>query len=228
VTSTLRVLAHRGAHDAHTHENTIAAFERAVALGADGCELDVRRSADGELVIFHDYGVGREPISSLSASAISSRVGYPLPLLADVLEWAGDRVALDIELKEDGYVEQVAPLLDAFAAAGGSLLVTSFIDPVLERLGSIAPGLRRGLLIGMSAIGAVSRARKCHADAIVLQAKLASERVVAEACAVGLEILVWDVLATGDGHSRFIADLRVAGVITDDLEWALAERSAVR
>ena len=48
-----QVIAHRGASGLEP-ENTVAAFRRAVALGADGVELDVRRSADGVLVVHHD------------------------------------------------------------------------------------------------------------------------------------------------------------------------------
>ena len=47
------VLGHRGA-SAVAPENTIAAFSKARELGADGVELDVRRSADGVLIVHHD------------------------------------------------------------------------------------------------------------------------------------------------------------------------------
>ena len=47
------VIAHRGA-SAYASENTLRAFELAVRQGADMCELDVQRTADGVLVVFHD------------------------------------------------------------------------------------------------------------------------------------------------------------------------------
>ena len=47
------LIAHRGA-SAHAPENTLAAFDRAIELGADEIELDVRMSADGVVVAFHD------------------------------------------------------------------------------------------------------------------------------------------------------------------------------
>src|SRR5689334_18596174 len=54
------VLAHRGANRVEP-ENTVAAFTRALELGADGVELDVHRTADGGIVVHHDAsasGVG--------------------------------------------------------------------------------------------------------------------------------------------------------------------------
>lgn len=53
MSSDFRIIAHRGA-SAHAPENTIAAFETAVALGAEEVELDVRLSADDRIVVFHD------------------------------------------------------------------------------------------------------------------------------------------------------------------------------
>ena len=53
-----RVWAHRGA-SASAPENTLAAFEKAVEMGADGIELDVHRSRDGKLVVIHDETVDR-------------------------------------------------------------------------------------------------------------------------------------------------------------------------
>jgi len=52
------IFAHRGA-SAQAPENTLAAFELAVEQGADAIELDVKLSADGEVVVFHDVSVGR-------------------------------------------------------------------------------------------------------------------------------------------------------------------------
>jgi glycerophosphoryl diester phosphodiesterase len=219
------VLAHRGAHDDETPENTLAAFAGAVVLGADGIEFDVRRAADGELVVFHDYAIGRDALDSLSSEAIRELAGYPVPTLGDVLEWALDGVILDVELKEDGYVAEVAEQLCDFAQRGGSLIVTSFIDPVLAQLGQLAPQIRRGLLIGITGIGAVARAHECEAQTLVIQAKLASDELLDELDAAGLECLVWDLGRSGHEHARFLGDPRVVGVITDDIAWALAQRA---
>jgi len=52
------IIAHRGA-STDERENTLPAFERAIAVGADFVELDVQVSADGALVVFHDVDLDR-------------------------------------------------------------------------------------------------------------------------------------------------------------------------
>jgi glycerophosphoryl diester phosphodiesterase len=219
------VIAHRGSHGAGVGENTMAAFERAQALGADMIELDVRRTADDELVVLHDHEVGETAVGSLSLEALRERARTDVPRLTEVLEWASGRVGLDVELKEDGYVPRVAELLAAFASGGGGrLLVTSFIDPVLAELARLGSSLPRGLLIGFSAAGAIARAQACGADAVVLQAKLVSDALLDEVVDARLECLVWDFMAAAAGHPELLSDPRVSGVITDDVPGALAVR----
>ncbi len=103
----LLVIAHRGAWDP-APQNSIAAFERAVELGADGFELDVRRTADGRLVVIHDQRIGVTPVGRLTAEALRERLAPgQAPDLDDVLAALSPRRALvDVELKEDGYVDE--------------------------------------------------------------------------------------------------------------------------
>jgi glycerophosphoryl diester phosphodiesterase len=218
------VIAHRGSRGPGVAENTLASFQQAIALGADMIELDVRRTAADELVVFHDHKVGRETVASLSLKALRERARTDVPRLTDVLEWASGRVGLDVELKEDGYVERVVELLVEFANSGGELLVTSFVDPVLAQLRRLGAPLRYGLLIEFVATGAVGRARECGAGSLVVQAKLASDALLDEAVGAGLECLVWDFIAATAGHAELLRDSRVAGVITDDVPGALAAR----
>ncbi len=217
------MIAHRGSHGPGVAENTLASFQRAIALGADMIELDVRHTADDELVVFHDHKLGPETVDSLSLEALRERGGTDAPRLTDVLEWACGRVGLDVELKEDGYVERVAELLVGFANGGGELLVTSFVDPVLAQLRQLAAPLSYGLLIGFTR-GAVGRARECGAGSLVVQAKLVSDALLDEAVGAGLQCLVWDFIAASAGHTQLLRDSRVAGVITDDVPGALAAR----
>ena len=68
------VLGHRGAPRA-ARENTVEAFRRAVELGADGVELDVRRTADDVLVVHHDPAVeGVGPIVGATAAELAAAV----------------------------------------------------------------------------------------------------------------------------------------------------------
>jgi glycerophosphoryl diester phosphodiesterase len=100
-----RVWAHRG-DSAHAPENTMLAFDKARAAGADGIELDVRFDGDHNVVVFHDSALDRltgRPgrIEELSATERARlRVGgEPVPLLADVLAGVDRALEIDVELK---------------------------------------------------------------------------------------------------------------------------------
>jgi glycerophosphoryl diester phosphodiesterase len=100
-----RVWAHRG-DSAHAPENTMLAFDKARAAGADGIELDVRFDGDRNVVVFHDSLLERltgRPgrIEELSAAERARlRVGgEPVPLLADVLSGVDRELEIDVELK---------------------------------------------------------------------------------------------------------------------------------
>ena len=146
------------------------------------------------------------------------------PLLAEALELARGRIALDVELKEDGYVPKLAGLLADFAAGGGDLIVTSFLDRVLAQLTELAPHLGRGLILSVSTRRARKRANACGANIVLPKMKLVEEAFLAEVSDDGLSVIVWDFMAAE--HAALLSDPRIDGVITDDVPGALAARSS--
>lgn len=119
------VVAHRGTWSA-APQNSLAALEGAIALGCDMVELDVRRTRDGRLVAVHDPRIQGTKVRTLDHAQLKARLGpKQAPSLAEVLERAGGRIRLDIELKEDGYVEQVTVAVAKHLAPEG-YVVTSF------------------------------------------------------------------------------------------------------
>jgi glycerophosphoryl diester phosphodiesterase len=203
----------------------MAAFELALAAGAEMIELDVRRTGDDQLAILHDHDRAGVVLDSCSLDQFEDRTGFRPPRLSEVLEWASGRIALDVELKEDGYAEQLAPMLEAFVAGGGELLVTSFLDPLLARLAQISPTLELGLLLEFTAMQATARARAAGAGTVLPQMKLTNETLIADVSGAGLELIVWDFMAAE--HASLLSDARIAGVITDDVPGALAARAAL-
>lgn len=219
----VRVIAHRGVHNTGARENTMRAFQLASELAADMIELDVRRTGAGELAILHDRARDGVVLASCALDEFERRTGFRPPLLDDVLSWAGGRIGLDVELKEDGYVEQVAGPLGDFAAAGGDLLVTSFVDPVLARLSELAPNLKLGLLLAWTAKRAVQRVSACGATVVLPEVRLLSEALISEIRGAGLELIVWGFMP--DEHAAVLRDGRMDGVITDDVGGTLAARN---
>jgi glycerophosphoryl diester phosphodiesterase len=218
------VIAHRGVWGAGVPENSLPAFEQAIDLGADMIEFDVRRTRERDLIIFHDAELAGAPVASLTRSEIEDLAGVLPPLLEEALELAYGRIALDVELKEDGYADEVADLLAGFAASGGELIVTSFIDLVLARLTELTPQLSRGLVLSRSTERAPERANACGATIVLPKMQLVDEASLAEISDAGLTVIVWDFMATE--HVGLLSDTRISGVITDDVPGALAARTA--
>lgn len=108
-----RIISHRGFCKTHV-ENTLPAFEAALALGVDGLELDVHLTADGELIVHHDFDLKRLAnsnayIKNMTLEAIQALDldGYRIPKLIDVLELIKrtplpPTFMLNVELKAGG------------------------------------------------------------------------------------------------------------------------------
>ena len=178
------VIAHRGARGAtapnQPADNTLEAFEAAIDLGADMIELDVRRTRDGHLVVFHDARVKTVPTSLLRYEAlrIKGTKSRP-PLLEDVLMLTKDRIALNLEVKEAGYVEETIALLRPFGLE--RCLLSSFLDEVVVEAKALAPELRTGLLLATGFRKALTtRLPASKADCLCLHHRLANNAGASE------------------------------------------------
>ena len=144
-----RVWAHRG-DSAHAPENTLLAFDKARAAGADGIELDARFDGDGTVVVFHDRDLDRLCGRPGRLDAMSARErgelrvgGEPIPTLAEVMAVLGD-LEVDIEIKSDR-VGRMGALAEATARVihesgrGDQVLVSSFDPFALIQFHRFAP-----------------------------------------------------------------------------------------
>ncbi len=224
------VAAHRGVA-AGAAQNTIAAFTRAIDVGADMIEFDVRRTRDGELIAFHDAFAGGTPVGELTRDGIETAAGVRPPLLADVLRACAGRIRLDVELKEDGYVPDVmAALRSGFDPA--QLVVTSFLPSVVAQAKQSFPEVKTGLLVGgngwladlparLRELYPVGVAQRARADYLAPHYRLAALGVLRRAAAAGLPCLLWTVNSPALIR-RYAADPRVAAIITDVAAQAVA------
>lgn len=220
------VFAHRG-DTSHCVENTLEAFLEARRKGADGVELDVRRSADGALVVHHDAVVpGLGPVSALSVPELPSHV----PLLGEALA-ACHGMRVNVEVKnspaDPGHdpSEAVATATAEVVAESGEasqVLISSFEAPTLAAVRAADPSLAVGLLVGWQSdpLVALELAIERRFEAIHPFVTQVDTPFVARAHAAGLAVNVWTVNAPGDLDA--MVALGVDGVITDRLEQALA------
>jgi glycerophosphoryl diester phosphodiesterase len=216
------VLAHRGAWD-QAPQNSLDAIRRAAALGCDGVEIDVRRSADGRLVVIHDRRLGWRPVGRLTHEQARARMRPgQAPLLADVLDAAAaGHLLVDVELKEGGYVEEVMALI-AQRLPRDAYVVTSFRPGVLIQVKRHAPETRTGLLLARRAARqAERRLHETGANFLLPHVSLLRTGIVEWAAGQGLASWVWTV-NDEDTMRALGADPRVAALITNAPARALA------
>ena len=149
--------AHRGLHGGERVENSIAAFDAAIARG-HGIELDVQESRDGEAVVFHDANLDRLTAASgpVKARAAAELSGIALrgtaetiqPLHA-ILGRIGGRAAVLIEIKVPGH--RVGRLCAAVARAlddhDGPVAIMSFNPEAVRWFRRNRPATLRGLVV---------------------------------------------------------------------------------
>jgi glycerophosphoryl diester phosphodiesterase len=159
-----QIFAHRGARRA-APENTLPAFAAALEMGADGIELDVHRTADGRLVVIHDFFVDKttdghgevarmtyDEIARLDAGShfAPAFAGTPVPTLAQVLELVGSRCRINIEVKSmhpygDDASDAVASVI-RHANLYDQVIVSSFNPITLVKLRHLDPRIALGML----------------------------------------------------------------------------------
>jgi glycerophosphoryl diester phosphodiesterase len=118
------VIAHRGYHVA-VPENTLAAFDAAVMVGAGGIETDVRISLDGLPVLIHDRVIpSGQAVADLTRREIEQIAGHEVPTLDEALE-GFPGILWDVEIKTTDALSRVISVLEKHQA-GHRIVVTSF------------------------------------------------------------------------------------------------------
>ncbi|MCA9461427.1 MAG: hypothetical protein KC590_04775 [Nitrospira sp.] len=138
-------IGHRGAAG-HAPENTLASLEQAIALGVDLVEFDVRQSADGALVVFHDETVERttngagklEDFSLQALRTLDAGGGERILLLGEALACLSGRAGAMIEMKIPGIAPQVCGAVDAIRFRG-SVVYASFLHEELQKVSMMKP-----------------------------------------------------------------------------------------
>jgi glycerophosphoryl diester phosphodiesterase len=157
------VIAHRGA-SAYAPENTLAAFNLALEMGADGIELDARLTKDGVPVVRHDTIVdsttnGHGAINQLTLAEIKQldvnvqpdkQQGEKIPTLEESLRAVGMRGIVNIEIKSGkprpvGLAVAVVQVI-AKTQMANRITVSSFDRGLLHQVARLNPDLPRGLL----------------------------------------------------------------------------------
>jgi glycerophosphoryl diester phosphodiesterase len=225
-------MAHRG-YAPDGGENSLAAFQRAVDLGFQYLETDVRVTADGVALAFHDAALdrvtdARGPVRAMSWSvAQNARISgiEPIPLLEDVLAtWPTARVNIDVK-SDSG----VGPTVEAIARTGSAdrVCVGSFSDRRLTRLRAAlgpqvctaigplaAVRLRAYSRPGLGVLRATFHGACAQLPSRWGRRTLIDSRLVDAAHRAGLPVHAWTV--NDRAEILRLLDLGVDGIITDN------------
>jgi glycerophosphoryl diester phosphodiesterase len=214
-----RVLAHRGASAARP-ENTIEAFLEAKRLGADGVELDVRRTADGALAVHHDAAIpGAGVICELAVGGLPDSV----PLLGAALD-ACEGMVVNVEIKnlptepdfDPGCTVAVeVALLLAERGRADDYLVSCFHLASLDAVRSAEPSLATGWLTvtGYDQERAAASAAEHGHRALHPHESVVTPELVERVHALGLQLNTWTV--DDPDRARLLAEWGVDAIITN-------------
>jgi glycerophosphoryl diester phosphodiesterase len=241
--SLTRILAHRGA-DAYRPENTLEAYSLAIQQGADGIELDVHLSKDGQVVIAHDERLERvcdgtgfikdhtlEELKKFNFNKpFPDQPRCAMPTLAEVYELVKDTpLMVNVEIKTDvmrypGLPQKILDIERDFDM-GGRIHYSSFNHRSLMELRSIDAGTDIGLLYELVIIDPWFYARYVHANAInpAYRAILAYPETVDRCHENGIKVNVWTV--DDPGHIDLMLEYGVDSIITNCPDVALARRT---
>jgi glycerophosphoryl diester phosphodiesterase len=229
-----QIFAHRGAK-AVAPENTLPAFERALAMGVDGIELDVHLSKDGHLVVIHDFTVdkttdGRGPVRSFTAAELAQldagthfhrdAAGVGVPTLVQVFDLVGDRCRINVEIKSEdptggNEVEALVALIQQ-RSLYEQVIVSSFNASTLIKMRWADPKVKLGLLYYQELPAHLRQAwftPIIQPEAVHPHYSLVDEKLVAWAQGKGCAVNTWTV---NDGaEAQRLAALGVDAIITD-------------
>jgi len=144
-----KIIAHRGGKWAGIRENTLEAFEKAIEIGVTMAELDVRKTGDGKLVCYHDESIEGKDLQTICFDellTLSSLQGFRVALFEEVLIHCKGRIQLDIEIKEEGYEDEILCLVKTYLEYS-EYVIKSFNDSTISKIKQIDPFITAGLLL---------------------------------------------------------------------------------
>lgn len=215
----MMIMGHRGAA-ALEPENTLRSIERAMEIGVDAVEIDVRLSRDRKLVVIHDSTVdrttnGKGPVGNYALDdlkKLDAGKGQTIPTLQEVMDLTGNKVRLVIELKEEGTEKTVVQLVKRNKLED-SVYVISFWHELVKTIKGIDSCIKTGvLLVGCPVDTCV--ATQASAEALVMKYNFVNGYFVEIAHKEGLKVFVWNI---DDRHLlKPYVDMGVDGIGSND------------
>jgi glycerophosphoryl diester phosphodiesterase len=215
----MMIMGHRGAA-ALEPENTLLSIARAMEIGVDAVEIDIRLSKDKEIVVIHDSTVDRTtngtgPVSSYALKEmkkLDAGKGETIPTLDEVIDLIGNKVRLIIELKEEGTERKVVERIKR-NNLDDNVYVISFWHSLVKTVKEIDSRIKTGVLLVGCPVDACI-ATRASANALVMKYTFVNRKFVEIAHKEGLKVFIWNI----DDRQvlKAYADMRVDGIGSND------------
>jgi glycerophosphoryl diester phosphodiesterase len=224
------VIAHRGA-SGNAPENTLAAFKKAVALGATFIETDLQLSRDARFVAIHDPTVnrttnGQGAVHEMTLAELrrldagswfgSEFAGERIPTLQEILEFSKKYdVVFYLEIKPSGSWGGEQALVSALreSAEIPRTVVISFDAAIVRTMRNIEPTLMTGLLYDGQIENPLEKALAIGARQLAVRGDLVTPAFIAEVHKKDLQMVCWTV--NHPAHMRMLAAAGVDGIMSD-------------
>jgi glycerophosphoryl diester phosphodiesterase len=196
--STMLRIGHRGAR-AYEPENTIRSFKKALEIGVNAVELDVRKTKDNQLVVIHDSDVkkatnGKGLVNELTLKEIkefSAEKSEKIPTLKEVLDFLDKKAKILIELKEIGVEEKVLSIVRENGLQK-NVIIVSFIEEVLRKIRELNKEVETGLIY-VKHKNPIKAALELKAGYLISFYKFTHTVNVQKAHENGLKVIVWTI-----------------------------------
>ncbi|QZK89344.1 glycerophosphodiester phosphodiesterase [Flavobacterium sp. CHNK8] len=217
-------IGHRGAKG-YEPENTLVSFKKALDLYADGIELDVHLSADGEIIVIHDETIDRTTdgkgfVNTLSLQELKAFLidgKHEIPTLEEVFDLTNQKCLINIELKSHDATDKVVELIEEYVIEKSwkydQFLVSSFDWNALQRVASLNDKIGIGVLTETDLDLALAFAKTTQAKSIHPYFHLLTIKNTAHIQEKGFQVFPWTINEVEDIQK--IKTFNVNGIITD-------------
>jgi glycerophosphoryl diester phosphodiesterase len=212
------LIGHRGAR-AYAPENTLTSFKKAIEIGVNAVELDVRRTKDNQLVVIHDADIKRTTngeglVSELTLAKIKgffAEDDEKIPTLEEALDFLDKKVKVLVELKEAGVEEQVLSIVQK-KGLEKDVVIISFLEEALRKVRELNKSIETGLIYAKHS-DPVKSALELKANYLVALYRFTHTANIKKAHEKSLKIIVWTI--NNPEEAKEYAKKGVDGIASD-------------
>ncbi|WP_414468624.1 glycerophosphodiester phosphodiesterase [Methanobacterium sp. ACI-7] len=216
----MEIIAHRGA-SYFEPENTLRAYKKAIEMGADFVETDVRITKDKELVIMHDADIlrttnGKGLVKNFTLEELKkfdAGLGERIPTLEEVIKLVKNKINLIVEIKEPGTEGSIIKKIEEFDLE--NTILTSFYHKTVKNVRSSSLDINAGIIFVGEPLNVGRLASDVNANVIFPSYKYMTQELVKNAKKYALTIYPWAI----DEEEIFnkFAKMGIDGIVTNKL-----------